>query len=97
MFASVVLHVEHVDGALTIPREAVQGTGDKPFVYVVEAGRARARPVTLGIEEQEYAQVLSGVSPGDRVVLTGGQSLVDGAAVTAVEGGGGSVAAAGRR
>ena len=88
MFASVVLHVEHVDDALTIPRESLQGPADRPFVYVIADGCARAHPVKLGIEEQGYAQVLSGISPGDRIVVTGGQSLVDGAAVTAVEGGG---------
>jgi RND family efflux transporter MFP subunit len=97
MFASVVLHVEHVDGALTIPREALQGPGDQPFVYVVADGHARARPVKLGIEEQEFAQVLSGIAPGDRIVVTGGQSLVDGAAVATVESGGGSAAPQGKR
>ncbi len=97
MFASVVLHVERIDGALTIPREALQGTEAKPYVYVVEGGRVRARPVTLGIEEQEYAQVLSGVAPGDRVVSSGGQSLVDGAAVTMVEGGAAAAPETGKR
>ncbi|MFI5361993.1 MAG: efflux RND transporter periplasmic adaptor subunit [Elusimicrobiota bacterium] len=86
MFASVVLHVEHVDAALTIPRQALQGTADQRFVYVVADGHARARPVALGTEEQEFVQVLSGLSPSDSVVVTGGQSLVDGAAVEAVEG-----------
>ncbi len=88
MFASVVLHVEHVKDALTIPRAALQGSDGQPFVYVVAGGHARVRPVKLGIEEQEFAQVLSGVAPGDQIVLMGGQSLVDGAAVTTVAGGG---------
>jgi RND family efflux transporter MFP subunit len=92
MFASIVLHLEHVDGALTVPREALQGA-DKPFVYVVADGRVHARPVTLGISEQEFSQVTAGLSPDESVVLAGGQSLVDGAAVTPVEGGGGAVPA----
>lgn len=85
MFASIVLHLEHVSGALTVPREALQGSADQPFVYVVEGGHVRVRAVRLGIMEQEFSQVAAGLSQDDQVVLAGGQSLVDGAAVAPVE------------
>ena len=85
MFASIVLHVEHVDGALTVPREALQGPADQPFVDVVVDGRVHARPVKVGIMEQEFAQIAAGISPGDHVILAEGQSYADGAAVRPVE------------
>jgi HlyD family secretion protein len=35
----------------------------------VDNGRAALRPVTLGERNAEVAQVLSGLQPGDRVVM----------------------------
>jgi RND family efflux transporter MFP subunit len=87
MFASIVLHLEHVDGALTVPREALQGPAEQPFVDVVVNGLVRAYPVKLGISEQEFVQVVTGLSPGDRVILAGGQSFSDGTAVLTADGG----------
>jgi RND family efflux transporter MFP subunit len=87
MFASIVLHVQHVDGALTVPREAVQGPADRPFVDVVAGGRVSARPVKIGISEQDFAQVVDGVTAADEVVLAGGQSFVDGTEVLTVDAG----------
>jgi len=34
--------------ALSIPRAALQRDGDRRYVYVLEKGRARRRPVTVG-------------------------------------------------
>ena len=87
MFASIVLHVQHVDGALTVPREALQGPAGRPFVDVVVDGRARARPVQIGIVEQEFAQVVKGLSPADQIILAGGQSFADGTGVLTVDAG----------
>jgi RND family efflux transporter MFP subunit len=97
MFASIVLHLEHEANALTVPREALQGTADQPFVYVVADGRARVRPVELGTQEQQFVQVLSGLGAADRVIMTGGQSLVDGASVTAIGDAPAAAAAVGMR
>lgn len=38
-------------------------------VFVVKDGRARFRPVTVGISSQKYFEVRSGLEPGERVVV----------------------------
>ena len=38
-------------------------------VFVVKDGRARFRPVTVGISSQKYFEVLSGLEPGEKVVV----------------------------
>ncbi len=55
-------------------------------VFVEEEGKARARPVKLGISDDDYYQVISGLNEGDRVI-TGpfkvlSKILKDGDAVT---------------
>ncbi|MGB5401083.1 MAG: efflux RND transporter periplasmic adaptor subunit, partial [Thermoanaerobaculia bacterium] len=53
----------------------------KAHVYVAEDDVAEKRAVTLGLEEGELIEVLSGVAAGDRVIVTGQGGLKDGSAV----------------
>lgn len=67
---------------LTIPVVAVSRVSGQFFAFVAEQqdGKtvARQRPVELGeIVGNDYA-VLSGLKPGEQVVVAGGQSLADG-------------------
>jgi hypothetical protein len=55
---------------------------DGSRVTVVENGVARVRTVQTGIRSEAAAEVLSGVSPGELVVVSGGHALRDGARVT---------------
>jgi HlyD family secretion protein len=52
-------------------------------VYAVQGGRARLRAVTLGRRNPAQAQIVSGLEPGERVVVYPGESVVDGARVEA--------------
>ncbi|MFM7143567.1 MAG: efflux RND transporter periplasmic adaptor subunit, partial [Alphaproteobacteria bacterium] len=56
---------------LAVPKEAVVDTGRQQFVFVVRDGRRfEPRAVTLGREGDGFHEVLSGLSPGDRVVVS---------------------------
>lgn len=50
-------------------------------VFVVESGRARQRPVEIGQRSAEAAEVLSGLSEGDVVVLYPSNEVSDGITV----------------
>jgi membrane fusion protein (multidrug efflux system) len=75
-----IVRVTHSD-ALLLPREAVLRELQKAHVYVAEDDVAEKRAVTLGLEEGELIEVLSGVAAGDRVIVTGQGGLKDGSAV----------------
>ncbi len=60
---------------VTLPRDALLYDGDQPFVFVSVGGKAQRRPVTLGIDDGARVQILTGVTPGDRVVVEGGAAL----------------------
>lgn len=81
MFArGSVIVSEHPD-AVVLPKEALIEREGRPTVFVVEAGKARARPVTVGITDATRAEIVSGVEPGEGVVVAGAGQLMDGAAV----------------
>jgi RND family efflux transporter MFP subunit len=67
--------------ALTIPANAVIERGQLQSVYVVEDGIAHLRLVTTGTTRAGRAEVLSGLSGGEKLVLPPFGSLADGSPV----------------
>jgi membrane fusion protein, multidrug efflux system len=67
---TVTLRVE--DNAVAIPNEAVQSGQDGSFVFVVEDGVARVRPVTV-VRTVDGAAVISKGLDGTETVVTDGQ------------------------
>ena len=71
---------------LTIPVIAVSRISGQFFAFVAEQDNgktvAHQRPLELGeITGNDYT-VLSGLNPGEKVVVAGGQNLADGAPIT---------------
>lgn len=66
---------------VTIPRSAIAGTAGAEVVWVVAAERAERRAVTVGFVDGEEAQIVAGLTAGERVVADGGTALEDGARV----------------
>jgi HlyD family secretion protein len=67
--------------ALCLPSDAITITGEGTAVYVVVDGIARTRTVQTGLATSSQTEVLSGLVPGDMVVVRGQEGLVDGAKV----------------
>lgn len=79
MSGSAEIEVESIPDALTVPIEAVLTSGEVKTVFVLDANDvAHATAVKIGASTDTAAQVLSGLSAGDRVVTTGASSLSDG-------------------
>lgn len=77
--ARVRLTVRIVPGVLMAPQSAVLYREDRKEVYVVSPGdRAVLREVELGLTRGSMIQVVEGLHPGDRLVVTGGQYLSPG-------------------
>ena len=68
--------------ALTVPLTAVFRVEKSWMVFLVQGRRARLTPVKLGQRDGLVAQVLDGLSDGDRVVLHPSNRVLDGARVT---------------
>jgi len=78
MYATISLTRELAPRATLVPDVAVIDTGVRSVAFVMrERGRFEPREVTVGVRaESGYLQVLSGLSPGDTVVVSG-QFLLD--------------------
>lgn len=82
MEAEATLTLQRDNNALAVPLQAVNHEADKTTVYVVGAdNRIQDRPVTLGLQTANDAQVLSGLKPGDKVVVSDRGSLKPGDSV----------------
>jgi len=68
--------------ALTIPNEAVFGSGNQTFVFIVKPDSTVSRiPLTLGTRMSSVVEVLQGLKPGMSVVRAGHQKLFEGSKV----------------
>lgn len=68
--ASVDVIGGRAENAVLIPIEALHKAGEKYAVFVMENGELRLRIVEVGIQNLQYAEIVSGLEPGD-VVSTG--------------------------
>ena len=76
MYANVTLVLEQDDNALTIPVRAISREGGHAGVLVVTPqDRIERRQVQLGLEDSARVQVLSGLSPRERVVAENSSDL----------------------
>lgn len=71
--------------APTLPDDAIINEGDATYVYTVTDGIARRTDIEVRDTEGGRTEVASGVGPDDHVVVTGWDTLSDGAPVEIAE------------
>jgi RND family efflux transporter MFP subunit len=82
MFATVSLVTNTRRNVPVIPREAVINTYGSWIVFTVnEENTAVRREISLGLENERFVEVLSGLEPGELVVSAGQNFLSDGDSV----------------
>ena len=69
LYAEATITLEHKSSALAVPIQAVN-QGDHNTVYLVTpANKIEIRPVTLGVQTASDAEVISGLTEGEMVVV----------------------------
>jgi len=86
-FANAEVVTDSVGTALLVPASAVVSFAGVDKVFVVADGKAAERRITVGRREADRVEILTGVTAGDRVVVSPG-NLVAGDAVTVSTSGG---------
>lgn len=71
MSAVARLRVREASDAITVPAAAVFSNEGQDSVWLVRDGRAERVPVTVGVQGQDLVQILSGVEPGQQVIVRG--------------------------
>jgi multidrug efflux system membrane fusion protein len=81
-FVNIRLLVDTLSEQLVVPNVAVQNGQQGTFVYVVDdRSKVHLKPVQVGIAAGSSAQILGGISEGERVIVDGTDRLVEGAQV----------------
>ena len=78
MFIEARLATATRDKAVVIPEDAVQPLRSANIVWVVDKGKAARRVVQLGARSAGFVEVVSGVSPGELVVVGGLERMGEG-------------------
>lgn len=85
MYATVRLMLAEKKNALAIPIQSVSG-GENPTVLVLDKDhKVEERPVTVGIETSSMAEILSGLSESDLIVMGSRSAIQLGQVATAKE------------
>jgi RND family efflux transporter MFP subunit len=87
MFAKVTLPVEVHENAILVRRSAVledRISGGK-YLFVINGNVSARREVETGLAKDDKVEILSGVQPGEKVVVSGQHYLEDGERVQVVK------------
>jgi membrane fusion protein, multidrug efflux system len=81
-FVNVRLLLDTHKGVTTMSTAGIQRGVPGTFVYLINAdSTVSVRPVKLGVTDGDRVEVVSGLAPGDRIVIDGADKLRDGAKI----------------
>jgi multidrug efflux pump subunit AcrA (membrane-fusion protein) len=84
MAASVKLTLEQKNDVVVLPNAALFTDGSNK-VFVVDNGVAHIKEIKLGLVGNEYAEVVSGLNGGEKVITVGKERVSDGDKVRTIE------------
>lgn len=84
MFAKVLVKGREHPNALVVPQSALVLFEDQQTVFVLNGDQVQQRKLKLGYVGDGWAEVLSGLNPGDLVVVVGQNNVRDGSRVQVV-------------
>ena len=82
--AKVVVHTAKATGATVLPVEVINSDKEGDFVFVEENGVVAKKRIEMGISSDTYSEIKEGITTEDAVIITTGQELEEGMAVTAI-------------
>ncbi len=83
MFIEARLATDIRPNAVVVPEDALLPMQGATFIWVIKAGKADRRQVSVGVRTAGWAEIQGGVEAGDSVVVGGGERLFPTAPVMA--------------
>ncbi|HEY8474076.1 MAG TPA: HlyD family efflux transporter periplasmic adaptor subunit [Natronosporangium sp.] len=78
MSAVAHLRVAEATGVVAVPAAAILRVDGTDVVWLVRDGRAVRTPVTVGVQGPELVEIVAGLRPGDRIVVSGADLVSEG-------------------
>ncbi|HXK59052.1 MAG TPA: efflux RND transporter periplasmic adaptor subunit [Acidobacteriota bacterium] len=85
-FVRVEIKTDTRENAVLIPKRAVLEEDGQHFVYVAEKDNANRVAVDLGYQRDDQVEVLTGLKPGQQVVVAGQGALKKGSKIRVIKG-----------
>jgi RND family efflux transporter MFP subunit len=91
MHAEVEIAAEIYPDRLLVPQDAILTRNQRKLVFVVEGDRAKWKYIAIGLENEDYAEVLptddpgGGIEPGNQVLVDGHFTIAHDARIRIVE------------
>ncbi|WP_224994438.1 efflux RND transporter periplasmic adaptor subunit [Cesiribacter sp. SM1] len=85
MYGNAYFEIADTRPALLIERDAIATSLQNPKVYVVQAGKAHLKDVTIGTVAGNLVEITGGLTEGEQVVLNGQINLREGTAVSVMK------------
>src|SRR5215475_298080 len=83
LYAEATLLIEQKKNALSVPLQAISRSGDQSSIFVVGPGnKLEVKQVMLGIQTANDAEISSGISPDEQIVVSDRSGLKAGQVVT---------------
>jgi RND family efflux transporter MFP subunit len=86
-YARAVVDVGAHQGAIVVAKEAIQSEAGEKFVWLVSEGEngksiAKRHDVKVGLVDDHYTEILSGLAAGQRVIVSGSPAIIDGSPIS---------------
>jgi RND family efflux transporter MFP subunit len=78
----VDIEAEEHSGVVLVPAVALVREGDETAVFVASGQNAHRRSVQVGLTDGERVEIVSGITPGEMVIVDGQAGLPNGALIT---------------
>ncbi len=82
IFADVSIEISRKENCLLLPLHALIEEENSRYVVVVENGKSKFYPVTIGERNNEVVEILQGLTEGQLAVVEGNFDLKEGALIT---------------
>ncbi len=84
-FVQVFMETQQNDNAILIPTDAIISELNSQVVFITRNGKATRTEVEIGTSTRGRVNILSGISEGDTILITGLMGIRDGSAVRITE------------
>jgi len=85
MFARITFMIEKRENIVLLPADAIVTKEGEKTAFVVKDLQIHITPVQIGIKQRSKVEIKAGISPGDKVVITGQSELKEGMKVKIAE------------
>lgn len=75
LFVTAQAVIDELEVAVRVPQSAIQTVEGRPAIFVRENGGFVPRPIILGRTSEKFAEITSGLKPGEEYVAQGAFSL----------------------